>query len=199
MSQVQIAILESTTKEKLRQYAREHYHQCCRNDPDFRTRESVRHRILYRAKYIKHPKPIIDKETKRQKARAAECRYRIKNKETYVKNSRKHAQKHWNLYARLKTKELRLAAIKTYGGPICKCCGENTAIEFLAIDHISNGRGNPPKYRGARFYAWLKKNGYPSGFQVLCHSCNCAKGYYGSCPHTKMKTPIDLWLEQPSS
>ena len=33
-------------------------------------------------------------------------------------------------------------------------------------------------------YDWLKKNNFPPGFQVLCGSCNFAKGKYGSCPHT---------------
>ena len=31
-------------------------------------------------------------------------------------------------------------------------------------------------------YPWEK---YPPGYQVLCHNCNLAKGFYGSCPHQK--------------
>lgn len=30
---------------------------------------------------------------------------------------------------------------------------------------------------------WLRRNNYPNGFQVLCHNCNMAKGFYGKCPH----------------
>ncbi len=41
-------------------------------------------------------------------------------------------------------------------------------------------RANPG---GSVLYSWLKKQGYPPGFQVLCHNCNLAKGYYGACPH----------------
>jgi hypothetical protein len=30
-------------------------------------------------------------------------------------------------------------------------------------------------------------NEFPDGFQVLCHNCNLAKGYYGECPHNSLK------------
>lgn len=33
-----------------------------------------------------------------------------------------------------------------------------------------------------RFYAWLRHQHYPPGFQVLCHNCNFAKSH-GGCPH----------------
>lgn len=95
-------------------------------------------------------------------------------------------------------KGLRTAAFLAYGGAFCKCCGE-TIEEFLAIDHIHNGRGNPAKRQGtgANYYQWLKTNNYPKGdFQVLCHSCNGAKAYYGVCPHQKLKTPIEEYFEQ---
>jgi hypothetical protein len=35
---------------------------------------------------------------------------------------------------------------------------------------------------------WLKRNGYPKGFRVLCHNCNSARGLYGYCPHKRRKT-----------
>ena len=35
-------------------------------------------------------------------------------------------------------------------------------------------------------YRWLKKHGFPKeGFQLLCYNCNCAKGFFGKCPHKK--------------
>jgi hypothetical protein len=79
----------------------------------------------------------------------------------------------------------REAAIKHYGG-ICMCCGYND-IRFLTIDHIcGNGKkhrkelGNPG---GNHFFKILKDQGYPTGYQVLCWNCNCAKSTYGKCPH----------------
>ena len=76
----------------------------------------------------------------------------------------------------------------------CKCCGEDTE-QFMCIDHIDGGgnkhrnelkKGGQPG--GANTYRWLIVNNFPKGFQVLCHNCNLAKGFYGSCPHEANST-----------
>lgn len=76
--------------------------------------------------------------------------------------------------------------VAAYGGR-CECCGE-TALEFLAIDHI-NGGGNRHRRKLGRsnIYGWLIRNKYPSGFRVLCHNCNQARSYYGQCPHERAR------------
>lgn len=92
------------------------------------------------------------------------------------------------------SRRYRLTCITFYGGvnPKCACCGESI-YEFLSIDHI-NGGGNKHRkemrsgqtkssFGGATTYRWLINNKFPEGFQVLCHNCNLAKGYYGKCPH----------------
>lgn len=92
----------------------------------------------------------------------------------------------------------RLAALTKYG-PGCRCCAEDRE-PFLVIDHVGGGgnahrqvvakRAHPAV--GARsgggpyFYRWLRLNGYPSGFQVLCANCNMAKDRPGGCPHQDM-------------
>ena len=78
----------------------------------------------------------------------------------------------------------RMIALIAYSGgkPLCRCCGE-IRYEFLCIDHINGGGGRHRKQVGTNFYRWLAKNGFPKGFQVLCHNCNMAKGFYGKCPH----------------
>ena len=81
----------------------------------------------------------------------------------------------------------RLRALEHYSGgqPHCICCGETT-LHFLALDHIAGG-GNA--HRGSlggnagHFARWLRAQGYPDGYRVLCHNCNGARGYYGRCPH----------------
>jgi hypothetical protein len=56
---------------------------------------------------------------------------------------------------------------------------------FLTIDHIENNGAEHRRQqrngqnKGHDIYAWLRKNNYPEGFQVLCYNCNCAKGIYG--------------------
>ena len=80
--------------------------------------------------------------------------------------------------------------------PCCRCCGENSFVEFLAIDHIAGKYkmdsipelvkiGYSSGLKDYRLINWLIKNDFPEGFQILCHNCNTAKGVYGKCPHEK--------------
>ena len=64
--------------------------------------------------------------------------------------------------------------------PSCAYCGE-TDVRVLQIDHIDGGgrqhRKEIKKSAGKEFYAWLKKQDFPKGFQVLCANCNIKKDY----------------------
>ncbi len=97
--------------------------------------------------------------------------YSLKNKDKINEKTKK-----WN-------KEIRKNILIKYGNK-CNCCKENK-YEFLAIDHINNDGVKHRKEIGRKnIYYWLKKNNYPKeNFQVLCHNCNMAKGFYGYCPH----------------
>lgn len=65
----------------------------------------------------------------------------------------------------------------------CVCCGIED-IRFLCIDHIDGGGAEHRKtVVGGYMYRWLKKKGFPSGFQILCFNCNITKAYFGQCPH----------------
>jgi len=92
----------------------------------------------------------------------------------------------WRKKCREKVKR---EVLEHYGGnpPKCACCGESH-FEFLTIDHM-NGGGHKERTRlgreGVAFYFWLRKNGYPKGYQVLCMNCNWAKGKLGICPHQR--------------
>jgi hypothetical protein len=77
----------------------------------------------------------------------------------------------------------RAQCLEHYGGE-CVCCGENR-FEFLALDHKNNdGSEHRAKVGNQRMVQWIIKNDFPDIFQVSCHSCNSARGYYGRCPHT---------------
>jgi len=83
---------------------------------------------------------------------------------------------------------LRDQTFKAYGGH-CVCCGE-TNYAFLTIDHIKGGgrkQRNELKRSGVMFYAWLRRQGFPAGYQTLCFNCNSAKHRYGICPHQSTK------------
>lgn len=82
----------------------------------------------------------------------------------------------------------RRAAFERYGGAVCVCCGETTEA-FLSLDHIDGG-GNEHRREiaagdgSSNFYVWIKKAGYPPGFQVMCQNCNVGKFRNGGiCPH----------------
>ena len=78
-----------------------------------------------------------------------------------------------------------MAVLIYYGGnpPKCSCCGEST-YQFLSIDHIKGGGNKHRKaVKAQNLYWWIIKNNFPEGFQILCHNCNLAKGFYGRCPH----------------
>jgi len=82
-------------------------------------------------------------------------------------------------------------AYAAYGGPICACCGE-TEVMFLTLDHIENNGKEMRKQHGlgSAFYAWLKRNSWPAGFQVLCMNCNFGKARNkGVCPHKSHQEP----------
>lgn len=90
-------------------------------------------------------------------------------------------------YHRAYSQRIREEAISkySYGMNCCACCGEYE-MDFLAIDHINGGGNKHRKTFKGSLVAWLKRNGYPKGFQVLCHNCNMAKSLYGRCPHKNL-------------
>jgi hypothetical protein len=99
---------------------------------------------------------------------------------------RKRTGDHSATYQREWNHRRREVAIAHYGGK-CACCGE-TMLEFLAIDHV-NGGGDKQRLEvgsGSLFVNWLINHNFPEGYQVLCHNCNQAKGYYGQCPHERI-------------
>jgi len=80
-------------------------------------------------------------------------------------------------------RKLRADALAAYGGK-CACCGEATT-EFLAIDHINGGGRKHRKAIHAPMELWLRNQGYPEEFRLLCHNCNFSAGFYGYCPHQR--------------
>ena len=69
-------------------------------------------------------------------------------------------------------------AIMAYGGYRCAWCGIDEPL-VLTLDHINNDGRDHRKQIGSlgghKLYKWLRDEGYPPGFQVLCMNCNQAK------------------------
>ena len=99
--------------------------------------------------------------------------------------------------------DIRLEVLQRYSKqhsksdiPCCRCCGEKSHVDFLALDHIAGRKemdsepelvklGYSSLLREKDLGYWIIENNFPKGFQILCHNCNIAKGHYGKCPHEK--------------
>ena len=114
---------------------------------------------------------------------AAKTAYNAKYRRARCKADPVYAE-HLRECGRSQYRRSRAEALAKYG-PACKCCGEAELL-FLAIDHVNDdGAAHRREHgiaSGTSIYAWLKKNDWPAGFQVLCHNCNNAKAH-GGCPH----------------
>lgn len=102
--------------------------------------------------------------------------------EWYKANIEK-APHHWKVAQR--NRKVKALSFYSNGAPVCACCGI-TELAFLTIDHINgNGAAHRRSIGRVNFYAWLIRNEYPDGFQVLCYNCNCAKRDGAECPHKR--------------
>lgn len=115
-----------------------------------------------------------------ERIREAQRAYKLANRERVAAN------------ARIRTQLIKAEVIDHYGGS-CACCGESQLV-FLTIDHPEgNGAahrraifGDSVGRAGERFYRWLKRNGLPAEFRVLCWNCQHAS-FRGECPHEELR------------
>ncbi|CUR51626.1 protein of unknown function [Nitrosotalea devaniterrae] len=97
-----------------------------------------------------------------------------------------------NILARKRLKKLKIEVFSYYSKdvPKCSCCGIYQ-LNFLTMDHIHGRKidDGGSKLRGNALYTFLKKSGYPSGYQVLCGNCNYSKDakkkFLGICAHKR--------------
>lgn len=132
----------------------------------------------HRQYYLKHKEKWAITTPEKREA------HRLGNKKSYYKLRPVRAAID-NKYRREKHRALRLEVLSHYssGTPHCSCCGEYH-FEFLAIDHIDGGgRKHVSSIPGGHLYLWIKANGFPKGFRILCHNCNMSMGSFGYCPH----------------
>jgi hypothetical protein len=103
--------------------------------------------------------------------RAAVRRYQEKNRVRLIEKLREHHR------------SCRQIVIALYGGQ-CACCNEDH-WQFLALDHVNGGGNRHRKTESVTsLYRRLAKIGVVDpAFQLLCHNCNLARGFYGVCPH----------------
>jgi len=84
--------------------------------------------------------------------------------------------------AKERNRRLKLEILSHYsnGNFHCADCGFNDT-RALCVDHINNNGAQhrrdigKPTMTGSTFYRWLKNEGFPEGYQVLCANCNLIK------------------------
>lgn len=110
---------------------------------------------------------------------------------TCIKYRREASRKNYKKgYHKDYRQQVRKQVIEKYGGQ-CECCKEKE-LAFLAIDHKNND-GNIERTklygknegRSNSWYLKLKREERREDLRVLCHNCNIAIAFYGSCPHGK--------------
>lgn len=88
-------------------------------------------------------------------------------------------------------RRLKEEVFQHYGQGRCTCCGESELM-FLQMDHMNNDGARERRELGVggsnKFYRWLKQQGFPPGYQILCGNCNMGKHLNGgTCPHQSQK------------
>lgn len=124
----------------------------------------------------------------RDKSACVDCGRKTKSTKAGKSMCKKCSAKD-NKRTRENKRSLKEGVFLAYGGWKCNCCGETTK-EFLQIDHINgNGRQHRSQIGGGQYLCqWLKRNGFPDGFQILCANCNFGKLMNrGVCPHKQQK------------
>jgi hypothetical protein len=121
----------------------------------------------------------------------AQHKYYLKNKEVLNKVKREYHKERYRdkaLEIKVKTAErrekLKKLVMTRYGNKTAACvkCGFDN-IDALCLDHINdNGSqerktvmGKNKNGSGTRFYGYIKKMGFPDGYQTLCANCNLIK------------------------
>lgn len=145
-------------------------------------------------------------EAHREEAKSKSRAYYEKHRGESKRDRRPYYAKHReevNSSSRARYQSLKLETFHHYGGNKgiqCVCCGESE-LTFLSLDHIGGGGG---KHRrslsqsgiGGTFYQYLKRNGFPPGYRLLCMNCNWAMKQGGTCPHGNLPEPLpeQLWV-----
>jgi hypothetical protein len=127
------------------------------------------------------------------KTRAAQARWKARHPGKAAKASRewyRANRKVAQARERARAKAIKDEVYAAYGGYKCNCCGETNPF-FLSMDHVNNDGSEHRRkdnVMSKKIYWWLKKHGFPKGFQVLCMNCNWGKSRNnGICPHQSLK------------
>lgn len=119
-------------------------------------------------------------------------RVRVWTNRSYEKNKTKYRER-GRLFERKKRRQVKFVVLAHYSGTDLPQCANPFGLHLpndpflvdirsLSLDHIDNDGAEDRKRRvgnhkgaGSWFYRILIKEGFPSGFQVLCMNCQFVK------------------------
>jgi hypothetical protein len=158
-------------------------------------------KLNYEKNYLKIM--VLTEEERRARKKAADKRYNLKperkakQKKRNEKPERKLFAKNYRDSTRLKVLQYYSKSLSNSNIPCCRCCGLNSHVDFLDIDHITGRKQMDfdselvkieysSKLHDALLHKWIIGNNFPDGFQILCKNCNHAKSVpknNNKCPH----------------
>lgn len=180
---------QSNTKDGLRRVCKS-----CRHEEYNAGREHMlkQHREAYHSLSPDERREFLDRQNEYRNARSA----RERQAGMCAKCLARPAEigrccKRCYTYQHFQIDKIRDEVFAAYGN-ICAVCGESHPA-FLAIDHINGGGAAQRRVTGGghRLYLWLRKNNFPSGYQVLCHNHNWLK--YVNHQSDETETYIKAW------
>jgi hypothetical protein len=155
-----------------REYQRVHREEIAKRSHQYRQEHLTQEAEHHRTYYVTHKKEIAEQHRQ----------YKEEHKEMYRLLSAEYRRTHREevLASQKRCKDRLKNEVMTHygnGKAACVRCGYDN-IGALDIDHI-NGDGAEHRKREdvktRSFYAWLKQNNFPEGFQTLCSNCNQIK------------------------
>ena len=162
------------------------YHRCQQHDRHVwhqRQLPALHHRVYVEKGFVKDVAcqfcGVIFQSTRSDAKRCDSCRQK------YLQEYRRREET--KLRRKQSNRLIRERLFEGYGGK-CVCCGESR-FEFLALDHV-NGGGRKERQTMSTQQIALRaiREGFPPAYRVLCHNCNQAIGWYGTCPHELERT-----------
>ena len=146
-------------KERTRVYAITHKEQCCKKTKEWAKKNPDKIKISQK-RY---------EERNIEKIRARRKRYYTANREKILQRARPSS--------RLVNLKLKTEVLSFYGKGECKCCvcGMDN-LDCLSLDHLNNnGYEHRKVLRSNSIYKFVRKNGFPEGYQTLCMNCQWIK------------------------
>lgn len=133
-------------------------------------------RVCSRCK-AENPLEEFCKNTKRKEGRSNTCRSCGRES---TRRWRENHKEECNAIDRVYRRKLKETILLHYGNGKLACvnCGYNN-LKALSVDHIEGqGKAHRDKLgynHGIGFYLWLKREGFPEGYQTLCMNCQWEK------------------------